>query len=235
MGRAIGPSRFRNWKADHRANTINEWRSASVDLLANVVCKTCNGGWMSALENEEAIPAMKSLIIEDTPDTLSPRRIISIAAFTFKTAVIMDAMMRQQEPFFSANTRYRFVSSLDMPDGLQMWIGRFSGANEWHGSICARYFKYEGSAMRNFRSYALTYSAGHLVIQMVAMKRIKGKSNRSSSFPQLTQADMWTYFARRFWPNFFGSAVRWPPLYHLDEESIKIFGNRWSAPFIVRD
>jgi hypothetical protein len=69
---------------------IRTWRKRKLDAKLPVVCEPCNNGWMSDLENKDAKPAIKDLIVSDKIVKLSPERLKSIARFAFKTAVVAD-------------------------------------------------------------------------------------------------------------------------------------------------
>ena len=114
---------------------VRRWSATTINLKAPVVCGPCNNGWMSDLENDHAKPVMQDMILHGAPRMLQPSDIASIAAFAFKTTVVTDHMHPRRKPFFSSATRYRFAASLAIPDGVQMWIGAFSGVHLRSGSI----------------------------------------------------------------------------------------------------
>src|ERR1700693_2330476 len=50
-------------KIEKDGSVSKRWRMSGLDMAANVVCKTCNETWMSAVEVEYAKPAMADLIL----------------------------------------------------------------------------------------------------------------------------------------------------------------------------
>ena len=65
------------------------WKSRSIDAKASVVCEQCNNGWMSDLDAEASI-TMSNMIRYGWGVSLLPLGIAIVAAFAFKTAVVVD-------------------------------------------------------------------------------------------------------------------------------------------------
>jgi hypothetical protein len=121
--------RFRQQNAD--GDVIRDWRSHEIDMTVKVVCKPCNEGWMSNLEQYHASPAMSDLIVGTTRFIPLQPRTHAIARFAFKTAVIVDAM-RRDEMFFPRSVRHHFAKSLKIPRDVHMWFaGYLPKATTW--------------------------------------------------------------------------------------------------------
>jgi hypothetical protein len=123
MNSLITSKRFR-FASFTEKGEVRTWMKRKLDQKLPVVCRKCNNGWMSDLENNHAKPAIKDLIVSDKLVKLSPVRLHSIARFAFKTAVVADhySLSDGQPPFFSTAARHAFRESLQIPGGVQMWI-----------------------------------------------------------------------------------------------------------------
>src|SRR3954468_13090910 len=92
--------RFRFYRRDENRVPVTTWNKSNLDVTAKVVCKRCNEGWMSDLESSHAKVALQPLILGDQHITISEKRSRSLALFAFKTAVVIDHMGRDGNPFF---------------------------------------------------------------------------------------------------------------------------------------
>ncbi len=98
----------------------------NAEWKVRTVCKSCNEGWMSALE-----VANTSLIgppIDDISITLNEPQQWAIAAWSVKTAMVMDSTTVSARPLFYTQTeRDELKSSSLTPRGTAVWLGRFLG------------------------------------------------------------------------------------------------------------
>ena len=98
-------------------------------IVVRCVCKkTCNEGWMSALESD-----VKSVIIpmmiQDTPVTLNSehRRLMSVWAV--KTAMVgEETKTKHEERFYTKGQRERLRLQREIPTSTRIEIGRFTGS-----------------------------------------------------------------------------------------------------------
>lgn len=128
MSRLLGPQGRNAYTFQQKnmfGDVVRQWHDKALNLKAKEVCKACNAGWMSDLENE-AKPAMKEMILHGGKATLFPKDVASIAAFSFKTAVVANHMRPIPEMFFTLSERRRFAATLELPTGVQIWLGRMS-------------------------------------------------------------------------------------------------------------
>jgi hypothetical protein len=208
------------------------WESKNMDVKAKIVCKPCNSGWMSDLENQHAKPAMQELILSDAPVALAPERIYSITVFAFKAAVIGHYMQRRKSRFWPssvfapANIR-SFVSSLKIPLGVQLWIGCIASDDLRNGVFRLRYSKTPSGATKGFRLYVCTFGLGRFIWQLVASEWTNGRLRRAS-VPTLTQAREWNPVSIPVWPMpRSGIYAGWPPFQHLRADLMDAFSDRW--------
>lgn len=159
---------------------INYWMGTGIDITAKVVCKPCNEGWMSNLEDRHARPALSDLIVGNNPVPLTHSRARAIARFSFKTAVVVDHMSRDREPFFSTKVRYRFAKSLSIPNNVQMWLARYLPMGS--GRLNATYHKTSDQANRSLKIYVCTLRGRAFCLSggrgQVLRKRIQFRTDR---------------------------------------------------------
>lgn len=204
-------------------------RSASRGLnqKAYVVCKECNNGWMSDLEERQAKPTMEGMILHASPVSLLPNGISAIAAFAFKTAVVADCNRPSSgRPFFSHEVRRRFSLSLDIPRGVQIWLAALYRQRGVGGRFTTHYVRIENGRFKGFQFYAFTLFVGALVLQVTASRWVS-IAKLPKFKPVLTQHPNWNRVAVPIWPNS-SKAIDWPPSRFLNGETVVAFAERWS-------
>lgn len=208
-----GRKRF-NVRNDKR-QIIKTWTSPELNWKAKVVCKDCNGGWMSNLEDKHAKPSLSDLITGKKGIPIDQSRAKSIAVFAFKTAVVLDHLVRNRTPFFDIAARHEFRNSLTIPAGVGVFIA--ASALSGRGEANTLYFESNLSAPRFFHAYVLTYCVEHVVIQVAACK----------SFGVST-AKVQNYFAVPLWPEVPAGFV-WPAARIINTiAEFDEFSDRWN-------
>jgi hypothetical protein len=106
--------------------------TSKLDVTRDVVCDTCNSQWMSAL-TAQMKAATEGFIRYDSPATLLPIGIMTVASFAFMKAAVLDwSLGHNRRPCIprSACTTFRdsitsSSGSIVIPNGIQVWIGRY--------------------------------------------------------------------------------------------------------------
>ena len=195
---------------------IKTWTSPELNWKAKVVCKSCNSGWMSDLESQHAKPSLSELITGKKGILIDQPRARSIALFAFKTAVVLDHLMRDREPFFDGAARHEFRKSLTIPAGVGVFIA--ASALSGRGEANTLYFESNLPAPRFFHAYVLTYSIEHVVVQVAACK----------SFG-VSAAKVQNQFAVPLWPEVPADFV-WPAARIISTtEAFDEFSDRWNT------
>lgn len=208
-----------------------EWETVGLNQTATVVCGKCNNEWMSDVETQ-AKPILSPLIKYGVPLSFLPAGLAILAAFAFKNAIISDHTYRERKPFFPISDRVRFMKTLEIPDGVQMWIAS-SGSEQFNGVFHSYVFQV-GAAdgpLHSAEFFSFTWSAGYLVLQVLAPRWRKYR-RRYERLPMLTPDKIWDRVSVRFWPND-GRPITWNPTYDLSGNSLDVFKNRWSSPVNV--
>jgi hypothetical protein len=186
---------------------------------------------MSDVETQ-AKPILSPLIKYGVPLSFLPAGLAILAAFAFKNAIISDHTYRERKPFFAISDRIRFMKTLAIPDGVQMWIAS-SGSEQFNGVFHSYVFQV-GAAdgpLHSAEFFSFTWSAGYLVLQVLAPRWRKYR-RRYERLPMLTPDKIWDRVSVRFWPND-GRPITWNPTYDLSGNSLDVFKNRWSSPVNV--
>jgi hypothetical protein len=194
-------------------------------MTANVVCESCNNGWMSDID-AEASATMANMIRYCSGVSLLPLGIATIATFAFKTAVVVDCTAtHRSRQFFSHRDRKRFSQTLKVPKGVQVWLSTIR-TTRVHGRFTAHYAEIHAGRFRGFEFYVLTYSVGFLVIQLSAFKW-SSIVKQPVFMPRLTQLDfVWADVSVPLWPPD-GRAVIWPTRKYLTDQNVEILADRW--------
>ena len=194
---------------------INTRVAPTINWKAKVVCRDCNVGWMSRLENQHAKPAMADLMLGKMDIPIHQTRADSLAIFTFKTAVVLDHLTRDREPFFDRAIRHKFRESLAVPLHVHMWLNAFAPAGRGEANTL-----YQGADLpesKGIEMYVCTFLVQHLVLQLVACK-VRG-------FTKLVRKD--NFLAVPFWPKLPNNVV-WPPSWAITTtEEFDLFSDGW--------
>ena len=164
LTKLLPKTRYRNERVDGEAKTT--WTTTRLDQTANVVCKTCNETWMSALENE-AKSLLAEVIIDGKQTTFGRKDMMFLAAYAFKNAVIANyqTLRLVQEPISTRAQRERFRTSLALPPDIRVWVSLFQGHARYSGRSNPRYAKSttDSAPLDDLDIFTHTYVIGQLV------------------------------------------------------------------------
>lgn len=229
--------RFGDGGHQQRGPLIAEWKANEINLKANVVCEPCNNRWMSDVENDHAKPTLRDMVLSSNPVSLLPLGVKSIANYCFLKAVIADRMNTKRQPFFSRRQRREFRASLTIPEGVQMWLGRFRDVGR-RGNFSTYYCTLKETDYAGFEFYVFTYVVNYVVIQLTAIRWPSLIADppldpRGFPFPRfvqpkLFQEDFWRAASTEMWPFYGGaSGVLWPPPRTIDGRALDALTFRW--------
>jgi hypothetical protein len=135
---------------------------AKPEVKVRSVCRPCNNGWMSGLENENktAIRAM----INDDPCWLTEKTQTSLCRWAVMKAMVIESANRQRALFYDSDERTEIKSS-SIPTGTLAWLGRLS-AKAFHAGGTDIWGDVE-TIPKGFHGSVTTIIMGHLVIQIL--------------------------------------------------------------------
>jgi hypothetical protein len=167
---ALGPQQY-TFRHRKDSGDIHQWHGPKINVKARVPCGHCNNGWMSQLENKEAKPILKDMIVHGAPLSIMPRGIASLAAYAFKTAVIPSYMRIDRSKFFTRTACAHFARTLQVPLDVQVWIAALSTRQaSRRGVFRSTYGKTPRDFMPSFELYVCTFAIGFVVLQVVATR-----------------------------------------------------------------
>jgi hypothetical protein len=223
MSRLLGPHpyQFRRWNVGGRIDTF---KGKHLNYKAPVVCTKCNNEWMSDLENKEAKPILAGMIAHGFPLSILPRGLASLAAFAFKTTVVINHMRQDWPPFFSRGQRHEFARTLRIPSGVQMWIA--TRGRKRTGRVYSLIGRTPRNILGGFELYICTFAISYVVLQVVAARWSSNSLLREYPFPGFRQDARLDSAATPFWP-LDGKPVQWPPPQFLSDDAFEAYCNRW--------
>lgn len=210
------PGRKRFNIRNNKREIVKTWSAPELNWKRKVVCDSCNGGWMSRLENDHAKPSLSDLIIGKTGILIDQNRARSIALFAFKTAVIFDHLAKDQKPFFDRDTRHEFGRTLAIPPNVGVHVAH--SALKGRGEANTLYFEGDLPAPYLLHAYILTYSIERVVLQVAACK-IAG----------IARAGVENKFGVTIWPKV-PDGFFWPAARSISTiEEFDGFSDRWNT------
>jgi hypothetical protein len=222
----------RETRQEHRYNgVVKKWESLGGNLSTKVVCKKCkkcNETWMSDIEAQMK-RSFSQAIRDGASLSILFRGVCLLAAFVFEKAVVADYLHLKVAPFFNSAARYRFQQSLDIPDGIQIWLAAYAGRAPYRLSS-VRHSEFDVHFRANLDLFPFTYVAGHLVIQLVAIKWQDKLSTRP--VPRVESDASFDSVAVQIWPPD-GFPVSWPPPQYFDDNTITTFAERFDNDVLL--
>lgn len=186
-------------RRDAGGKILKNWHMPGIDLKTKVVCKDCNHGWMSKLENHHAKPAMTDLILGKQISEITPTQANAIALFAFKTSVIANFMnMGTGKPFLPRAARHEFARSLTIPNNVQMWLVGLTPS--LGGRLESSYSDFHYQALANLYLHTCTFCVGQFGFQVVTAKylfirsfspKIGYENLAVPFFPEIPQGISW--------------------------------------------
>lgn len=223
MNEIIESDRFNFRRFDN--GKVKHFEKANLDLTAGVVCKSCNSGHMSQLEQYKARPALKELIANKQPKFLTPKDCAAIAAFAFKVTVIASRMIQDREEIFSENIRYNFAKTLTTPEGFRVWLACRSSMFRTTGVFRSTYLDHR-KPRYGFKGYTCTFGIGNVLLQAIYASWTNPATRAILEPPAFTSHSFTDGYTVEIWPN---APVRaaWPPRLQIGDELIEKFIERW--------
>ena len=204
-------------KVETDGSVSRQWKRPALDMKANVVCKVCNETWMSDIEARHAQPAMADLILGKHVQEITAERAHSISLFAFKTAVVANHMLPENEEFFEVSDRYAFRQSLTIPPKVGMWLLGFAPENA--GGIRSVNVYFPDREAPKLTLNVCSFYVGQFGFQVVSVK-----SDTVNQIQSLPIPDNLTVL---FYPTI-RSGVSWPQTVVLGREAFDTFHYRWN-------
>lgn len=217
MNALLLPTKVTFQKVEQNGSVSRQWQTPGLDMKANVVCKKCNETWMSAIEVDHAKPAMSDLILGKPVAEITSVQAHSISLFAFKTAVVANHMLPEDEEFFDISQRYAFRESLSIPPQVGMW---FLGlAPEYRGGFRSTNVYFPDKAAPKLTLNVCSFHVVQFGFQVVSVKSLAVTQIESLPTP-----DNLTVL---FYPTL-RNGVSWPRKIVLGVGGFDDFASRWN-------
>ena len=199
--------------------TGRAWKKKRLETTAKVVCKSCNNGWMSGIENN-TIPILKNLILGSTRETtLTAEDQRTLAIWVTLRWMVYETQLEggSVQWFFTTDERHAFMENPEPPPDALIWIG----AAEL-GLLGAHMQGHSATSPAGVGAYGeFTGFVGRFAFQCVC--RRDGRQHNLDRAESLR----WRSSTIRVWLPA-TDAVMWPPPLGLDGELM----NQFMARFI---
>src|SRR5215831_10201446 len=153
---------------DPKDSSVRRFGGRHLDRTFKCVCKNCNNGWMSDIDNE-ARDVLKDVILYRARVSFLASGIRSIAKFTMKNALVADYM--HHTPFFSERQRKQFKENRELLPGTHAWFGGVvTGRRKKTGLYKLSYGEPPSETRHGAKLCVFTWSAECLLLQLVAAR-----------------------------------------------------------------
>src|SRR5712692_317276 len=202
----------------------NEIRTQSA-LKVRTVCATCNGGWMSNLET--AIKPILEPLMRDKSTNLDASQQEAIAAWSLKTAMVLDSTTRSvRRLFYTQNEREELKTSRTISFSTMVWLGRYIGQRVIGANSLDTSYKLPDSAVCQGRITTL-----HLGCLLTQVMTVHVAPRRAKEIIGINPSEgAWEHFLITVWPTS-GCSVYWPPVLAFDDSKtitdISTLSERW--------
>ena len=165
------------------------------------VCRGCNNGWMSGLE-EIAKPILSPLIVADRQTRLTTDQQVVVASWVWKVAILHEHV--SGATYFTEDERTCLMNGDAPPeDGVRMWVAQYSG--ERVARLRGGPSTFKAATGHTFEGIVVSLAVRRFAAQIVAVRRKAGEP-RGTPKSQFASGDV----ARRLWPDP-GVPIPWPP------------------------
>ena len=135
----------------------------TLKLGIRCVCRPCNNGWMSVIQNKHAKPIFTRLL-EEPSLTLDLNECRSLTLWLVMTSMVLEALNPPEYWRFSEYERCLFWHGERIPDGLSIWIARWKNS---HGpSVVGHLGAREGTP---HKAVVTTIGFGTLALQLAKL------------------------------------------------------------------
>lgn len=202
-----------------------EWGGAPVKV--RYLCASCNDGWMSRLEGQ--VRPFIGAMMNDVAIRLDRGDQHLVAAWCMKTAMVFECTKPDKSHFYTRAEREHLRSSLNLPTGTALWIGRqhrsdftYCHARQLRGTR-------PGDEAVLSEGHVTTFAAGRVVLQILTVRRAPEYEGRLRQITLDATPGPWSRRGGRgliqIWPA--SPSIRWPPDWSFGEPDLDPFCERF--------
>jgi len=205
--------------ADGRDRGIPAWTVDHVISSRRCVCETCNGGWMSRLE-QAALPLVEPLM-RDLPVTLTQDQAATLAAWGVKIAMVLERLTPDAtSSFYTDEERAALRQTWTIPSWTGVWLSRYIGQE-----AIAVGHTVETAGNGRCTGYLTTLANRHVAMQVLS---VRGHDGHARPMILRAHAGAWARSTIRIWPT--RPHIQWPPPSSIvGVTGLRTFAARWSV------
>jgi hypothetical protein len=201
------------------------WRAGIYPLRTGNVCKSCNTGWMSNLENH-AKPIIERFFLNQKT-FLDQSDQTTLAIWACKNAMVYETLRHNQPSFFTPQERKSFRESFQLPPNTSIWLAKIV---EFAGLFCSA-SDLSGHAVGSFNqvdAYVTTMGFGPIAMQILNSKFSK-PIDPSMTITGDLRSEPWDEITIQIWPTS-TNIVSWPGKVGLNGElGLDNLSHRWKS------
>ena len=176
------------------------------------VCRVCNGGWMSDLENTVRRPM--GCLVNDLSIPLSPDDQQALAFWCCKTAMVIEGAKQDKNKFYTADARRNLRSLAAMPSDTLVWVGRCAQSYLLHAEARMLHVRRQMPNIQVRDGCSTTFVMKRLILQMLSVHRADGAGGGNLKVE--IQGGDWNRSLVQVWPCAYKD-VSWPPTQSFGE------------------
>jgi hypothetical protein len=213
-----------NFNKDYQTGELRTWHSkGETAIVTNDVCKECNNGWMSDLE-QVAKRIVRPLMSGTLTIWLSVEDQELLRCLIIKSVMMHDSANPAKGRYFAAAERESFWKTRVRPESLSgtVGIGVYAGAR--HGVYAMMFhrivnFARAGSTISG-HAYCCTLQMERFIAQVLFIRGLNGPGPRN-----LRADPKWSSYLFPIGMPTIG--VYWPVVRSVTDEQLEAFTDRW--------
>jgi hypothetical protein len=209
--------------AQRDGSKLRSWNAPRHGIRIRHICRRCNNGWMSQLENR-AKPVVERLL--DMPRyVLSSEDRTTLAAWMVKNSMVLEGLRDTSDSFYTDDERREFCTRLTMPQPTTVWIARCTGMSSiW--SAASDHSETAQSAPGESHLFVTTMGFGPVALQ-IATARIPPSIPDAAPVSAAVRPGLWADSTLTLWPDNGEPSVWPPPVDLVGELGVEAFHSRW--------
>jgi hypothetical protein len=195
--------------AECNERNLGNWPTK--ELLVKRICRACNNGWMSRLENEVK-PVLES-ILDDKLRVINISAQFSLALWAVKNAMVLETIDSNRLWFYLEEERRLMCTDQTIPQRTSVWIAKcINHRNVYSMAKDLRTMPGDDG----FQAFAITMAFGSLILQVVSIKTpAEIPANITVTYD--VSDGPWDQTLIQIWPTS-QNLLMWPPTYGLEGE-----------------
>jgi hypothetical protein len=210
-------------EAQRGRQTPYSYRAGKNPLITRYVCKNCNTGWMSDLENRVK-PIIERFFFDDEV-SLERCSQTTLAIWICKNAMVYETLRHKTPWFYTSQERKSIRELYLLPPLTSIWIakcvgytGLYCSASDMSGNVV--------ETLNTAKGFVTTMGFGPIAIQILNTKLSKSISQNITITPNL-QPGPWDQITIQIWP-IGADIVTWPNEIGLKgKHGLENFNQRW--------